>query len=373
MAFRFRRSIKIAPGIKLNLGKTGGSFSFGCRGSTVTIGRGGTFANVGIPGTGLSWRTKVNGGGKTAKTFTGATGGTAAQRKALNIATLQKEALAYNEAAEEGINQHKKIPIFPGNIEWRDIKKIITSYVPYGSFLSTLLCIFFFYLSVTVFLNYQKSGNDNTVAFGAMLFIGIFVVKNAYFLFKRWRVFSTQKSNFKKSRSGDTKAAENLLSFALHDLDWFLETIPDFEFSQNGKHIYIDVDLPEIEDMPDCRLIVKKGEQAMYKKFKEPDEIAKDYSTHVHGIVMRIAGLCFYIFPSVEKVLCSGYTQRTNVQTGIVQDDYVLSVIFDRAMWQKTNPAQAVPESFVTEFPMRREIDTGKILKKIEPFSPNDI
>ena len=53
MAFRFWRRLKIAPGVTLNLGKSGGSLSFGPRGAKLTLGPHGRRTSVGIPGTGL--------------------------------------------------------------------------------------------------------------------------------------------------------------------------------------------------------------------------------------------------------------------------------------------------------------------------------
>ncbi|HKM14297.1 MAG TPA: DUF4236 domain-containing protein [Marinospirillum sp.] len=60
MAFRFRNSIRIAPGIRLNIGKNGVSVSAGVRGATVTAGSNGVYGNVGLPGTGLSYRTRLD-------------------------------------------------------------------------------------------------------------------------------------------------------------------------------------------------------------------------------------------------------------------------------------------------------------------------
>lgn len=54
MSWRFRRSFKLFPGIRVNLGKRGASWSFGRRGFTYTIGKSGTRTTVGIPGTGIS-------------------------------------------------------------------------------------------------------------------------------------------------------------------------------------------------------------------------------------------------------------------------------------------------------------------------------
>jgi hypothetical protein len=57
MGFRFRRSIKILPGIRLNVAKRGISTSIGVRGAHVTFGRTGTRSTVGLPGTGISYST----------------------------------------------------------------------------------------------------------------------------------------------------------------------------------------------------------------------------------------------------------------------------------------------------------------------------
>ena len=53
--FRFRRSIKIFPGIRWNFGKQSSSVSLGGRGFHYTIGTHGTRTTVGLPGTGLSY------------------------------------------------------------------------------------------------------------------------------------------------------------------------------------------------------------------------------------------------------------------------------------------------------------------------------
>lgn len=60
MGLRYRKSKKIAPGIRLYFGKTGISTSFGKRGASINVGKRGTFLNVGIPGTGLSYRQRID-------------------------------------------------------------------------------------------------------------------------------------------------------------------------------------------------------------------------------------------------------------------------------------------------------------------------
>ena len=61
MGFRFRRSVKLLPGVRLNVSTRGVSTSIGGPGATLNIGRRGTRATVGIPGTGLSYSTKLSG------------------------------------------------------------------------------------------------------------------------------------------------------------------------------------------------------------------------------------------------------------------------------------------------------------------------
>jgi hypothetical protein len=55
VGFRFRRSIRLAPGVRINLSRSGPSVSFGARGFHYTVGPKGTRTTVGLPGTGLSW------------------------------------------------------------------------------------------------------------------------------------------------------------------------------------------------------------------------------------------------------------------------------------------------------------------------------
>jgi hypothetical protein len=55
MGFRFRRSFRILPGLRLNIGKRGVSTSIGVRGAHITVGHGQVRETVGLPGTGLSY------------------------------------------------------------------------------------------------------------------------------------------------------------------------------------------------------------------------------------------------------------------------------------------------------------------------------
>lgn len=64
MGFRFRKSIKLLPGVRLNLSKSGVSTSIGRRGATVNLSERGVRGTVGLPGTGLSYSQDITSGGR---------------------------------------------------------------------------------------------------------------------------------------------------------------------------------------------------------------------------------------------------------------------------------------------------------------------
>jgi hypothetical protein len=57
MPLRFRRRIRLAPGVTLNLNKRSISTSFGRRGAHHTVGPQGRRTTFGLPGTGLFYTT----------------------------------------------------------------------------------------------------------------------------------------------------------------------------------------------------------------------------------------------------------------------------------------------------------------------------
>jgi hypothetical protein len=58
MGWRFRRGVRVLPGVRLNISKRGlSSVSIGRRGLTLNVSRRGMRETVGLPGTGLSYTT----------------------------------------------------------------------------------------------------------------------------------------------------------------------------------------------------------------------------------------------------------------------------------------------------------------------------
>ena len=61
MGLRFRRRIKLFPGVSVNISKSGISTSVGRSGSILNLGKRGTRATVGLPGTGISYSERLSG------------------------------------------------------------------------------------------------------------------------------------------------------------------------------------------------------------------------------------------------------------------------------------------------------------------------
>lgn len=70
MAWKFRKRIKIIPGIHLNISRKGISTTIGVRGASINIGPNGTYLNTGIPGTGIYDRQRISGNPRVNATIT---------------------------------------------------------------------------------------------------------------------------------------------------------------------------------------------------------------------------------------------------------------------------------------------------------------
>lgn len=65
MGLKFRKSIKVAPGVKLNLNKNSASVTVGTKGAHYTVNTSGKkTTSAGIPGTGISYVSTTGGGKK---------------------------------------------------------------------------------------------------------------------------------------------------------------------------------------------------------------------------------------------------------------------------------------------------------------------
>ena len=59
MTWRFYRRVSLIPGLRVNLSRSGASFSIGHRGAWWTVGPRGRHISLGVPGTGIWWTENI--------------------------------------------------------------------------------------------------------------------------------------------------------------------------------------------------------------------------------------------------------------------------------------------------------------------------
>lgn len=375
MALRFRRSIKIAPGFRINLGKTGASLSMGGRGATVTFGPRGVYSNVGIPGTGISYRSKLSGG--SSRSASSVSAPRRAPRPSLSELEAQAEDL--NEGITRVLDLHLecKSPDAPRTREPYDYFEPKPSQASGGKLVAAL--VWFFGASVVVHPFPENIRTAVFIAWSVLVFLG----------WRQWRAKKTAKKvaaweadkatweESERAEVAEMKAMatnparrEEFLASALQSVDWPRETLVSFDL-KTPQSLALDIDLPEIEDLPKHFWAVRKSGASLEQKERSDTQLRKDYARHIHSICMLAASVAFWAVPELEELTVSGYTQRPDKATGVIKDDYVLSVRIDREGWQRIDfdALELVdPIEALAAFDIRLDMTKTCLLRAIEPF-----
>lgn len=180
-----------------------------------------------------------------------------------------------------------------------------------------------------------------------------------------------RKTFIEKQVLVDPDAMDKHLENTLQDIVWPRETLVSFEIRDDGKTVMLDVDLPELEDMPNRTAVVPAREWRLSVKPMSATQIQKLYMAHVHGVGFRIIGETFAALPTVQKVVLSAFSQRPNKSTGVIDDEYLYSVQVSREQWLRINFANLSSIDVVealTGFELRRMMTKTGVFKPIEPF-----
>lgn len=113
MGLRFRKSFKVAPGVRVNIGKKSAGVSIGGKGGGVSINsKTGAHGRVSIPGTGISYHEKIGGGNKKKSSSPSASSGNKSFHKTeffldeKTLSSLNEDAfLAYSHDIVESAKQ----------------------------------------------------------------------------------------------------------------------------------------------------------------------------------------------------------------------------------------------------------------------------
>jgi len=396
MAFRFRRTLKVAPGVRLNLSKGGLSGSLGPQGFSTSVGRQGLHGNIGLPGTGLSYRSRL-GDSNQARTasqlspalepdsvrivlqdsgaveFQDADGARLPQRLERLVKQQYGDALStwleeqcdlINKALEERVTFHLNTPFPEENQQFpRASFKVAPPQEPEPREPGML---------DTLFRRRERIERENREGLEAYE--------------KETKEWEEERANFERSedrrrlvfeelRYSDQDVMHDYLSDVLQALHWPGETTVSFELADGGATAFADIDLPEIEDFPrKTARIAARGLKLIFKDVSESQH-RKNYAQHVHGIGFRVVGIAFSSLPKLETVVLSAYSQRPDKTTGHVRDDYLYSIRIPRRRWsqidfsglERLDLAEALGA-----FEIRREMSKAGVFQPVEPFGPDD-
>lgn len=389
MALRFRRSVKLAPGLRLNFSGSGMSLTAGPRGASVNFGSRGTFLNSGIPGTGLYSRSRLGAApAKTATqpgkvnveaavrveddgtvTFLDATGqplsdyltNLAKRQQGTKIRELlERTSAKINEETEALAKIHRYTP---GPDEAPRY-----SAPDFPQFQPTLPALKGVGFIAWMFGKRQQIEAENVEAKGQYeADLASWQAAKASFEAQQ----SDEARRFDKRLRTDTDFMHEILAESLPSIVWPRETLVSFQIDNQAKSIAIDVDLPEIEDLQRKTASVPERGYKLTLKDIKGKALQSLYAQHVHGVGFRIIGEAFASLPTLTEVTLSAFTQRTDVSTGHVADTYIYSVRIPRAAWSEINFAKLDAIDVVAafeRFELRRKFAKNGSLEAITPF-----
>lgn len=295
---RFRKSVRIAKGVKLNLSKTGASFTLGGgKGLSFNVGNRGAFLNWSIPGTGVYDRVRLD---------------TLLKDKLGGLFGFGKPAQETDAPKRSG--KAAKAPARPDDAQMEEIAQEIA------------------------LINIHQQAID---------------------------VASAQPGTL------DEAQAEAAIADWLSEGEAPIGFAVDCEAIAGKAAVMIDLDLPEIEDMP-RRKLVQMADGSVKIKKKSQKELREDYRTCVLGLGEYVASHALALVPQAQKVVVSAYTQRRSEKTGEAMDVFIYSIVFAREAFA-ADYQQRDPYDFCQDLPGRFYVLASGVMKEIAPFEAADI
>ncbi len=170
----------------------------------------------------------------------------------------------------------------------------------------------------------------------------------------------------------EVSAMEAWLEETLQDICWPRETSISLELLEEGSCVLLDVDLPEVEDMPTATASVPSRGLKLSVKEMSATAIQKLYMAHVHAVAFRLIGETFAALPKATTIILSGYSQRPDKATGRITDEYLYSVRVGRGIWSDIDFGRLADIDVVealARFDLRRQMTKTGIFRAVEPFS----
>lgn len=394
MALRFRRSIKLAPGVRMNLSGSGISWTLGSRGASIGVGKRGTYLNSGISGTGIYGRDRISASG----------GSRNESHQQPNIVKMELKVgisdsgdIYFQDSYGNPVSEH--IATTAKKQKGDVIKKLIQEKCDeINEQVEALGRLHWHTPNANKPPSYEipkfpeqspVQPTPERIGWLAKLFSGIrrkIELRNQQReveYSKTLQDWDVRKVMYERREQAhwklvnediyhDINAMSQFLEMQLNEIVWPRETQVSFDISQDGGTIMVDVDLPEYEDMPTKLASVPQRGYRLSVKELGDKKVRQLYVDHIHAIGFRLIGEIFAALPTARTVVFSGYSQRPNSATGQIQDDYLYSVRTERSEWLKINFGGLETINVVDaigRLECRREMSKTGLIKPIAPYS----
>lgn len=396
MGLRFRKTLTLCPGLKLNFSGSGISMTAGQRGASITVGGRGSHLNLSLPGTGLSYRHRLG-----ASASRGPSGGgnspsqlpevlfSISEDGALCISDLQGRALpqdlsrAVKSVLQGDIRQFLDLASEQINRPLLDIRSLHLGTPPAQGAARFTARPFELprpcepSLKPTGMLDKLLGQRERIEQENERLQAQFRSALADWEAERRQNMEreAERRHLFEVERLVSLDGMERFLGDALEGVSWPRQTLVALHLPDR-ETVFLDVDLPEIEEMPTrIASVAARGDRLTMKVISESQR-RKDYAHHVHAIGFRAIGEAFAALPKLKRVIVSGFSQRIDPTTGHLQDDYLFSVQVTREPWSRINffdLALIDPVDSLASFDNRRNMTKTGIFKAITPFSPEDL
>ncbi len=441
MGFRFRKSVKICKGVKVNFSKSGASLTLGGRGNSINFSSRGITSTYGIPGTGLSHRSQITSYHKpqsaSNRSFSSGSGGRS------GVALPGYVDIKMNQDGKVEIRDNQGNPIYDQsvirkikttdsykmaiqNLESQRQQKLIENYNKAKAENDRFIEIFKLspqvdsqerYIEIlnslrpTVYqrkqyevpypteaiIRNQLENEAQTNVRGNILterklrkkYVETNLQSRLDSAISWWmqqkETFDTEeakneiaeteryKAEFNANRqymqaliNGEDQAVSEGVEYWISSCELPVEINVDYEWHQNDHVMYLDVDLPEIEDIPKDE-VVRLASGNLREKKKTQVTVKQEYVNLVFGLAIFISANVFNVSPAIHGIVISGYTQRRN-NAGEVNDEYVYSIKFTRDVFENSALCTVNPQDFCMRFENRSNVTSSMLMKKIEPY-----
>lgn len=291
--------------------------------------------------------------------------------KKLYISDRKTYVQDYNRAADSGIHQNRRIPDLLSDPDWDSIKKLLIDPVTPPSRIGMIVWVFFalvLLVSMLVMDDYKMSAMMLFTA--SLLMAGKDLVKEFSAKYKEKKLMT----RYLKAKEGDAVAMRAIFELALDRIDWFQDSRLSYDILESEKAIVVDVELPDLDRLPPCTMRLTGKNRSVEGKPKDEKEIWADYANASHALLLRISGVGFALFPRINRIDVTGYAPVLAENLSLESEDQaLLSIRFERSVWNRENVKNADAVAAVSAFQHKRSFAPKGGLEPIEPFEPANV